>query len=65
MATDRGAVYDQLLDWLPSWALLQIAQALTDAHDLGHAEVTVIIRHGHAADLRVQEYRRIKEPAKD
>jgi len=64
MDDDRGAVYDQLLSWLPTWALVQIAKALRDGHDMGYAEVTVIIRNGYAADLRVEEYRRIKDPTK-
>lgn len=62
---NRGDVYDQLLDWLPTWALLQIAQALRDGHELGYSDVTVKIRDGKAMDLLLVEQRRIKNPSKE
>lgn len=65
MTATRGEVYDQLLDWLPSWALLQIAQALTDAHNMGYAEVRIEIREGRTTYIWIGEGRQMKNPARD
>jgi len=61
----RGEVYDQLLDWLPTWALTQIAQALRDAHDMGYADVRVEVRDGKAMYIWVGQGRQIRNPTKE
>ena len=44
-----------MLEWIPSWALVEICQALREAHDMNYAVVKIIIEDRHVAGLHLEK----------